>query len=147
MVSDHFQPTILAVSTLAAHGATLTPLARLERRVPTLYVKNEEEKGDARAFARELSGCVSDQQPESYDLSSLAATYVDNSAPLPRCLRNKVLRGVPFVFFVGASMCCRAPRSSPSMWPYRGDGVLVGSTPPLRHRRGASSEIYAERHR
>ena len=79
------------LETLAAHGATLTPLARLERRVPTLYVKNEEEKGDARAFARDLSRCVSDQQPESYDLSSLAATYVDNSAPLPRCLRNKAV--------------------------------------------------------
>ena len=101
------------LETLAAHGATLTPLARLERRVPTLYVKNEEEKGDARAFAHDLSRCVADQQPESYDLSSLAATYVDNSAPLPRCLRNKVLRGVPFVFFVGASM---APGAAPSMW-------------------------------
>ena len=37
------------LETLAAHGATLTPLARLERRVPTLYVKNEEEKGGQQA--------------------------------------------------------------------------------------------------
>lgn len=54
-------------------------------------MKNAEASGDVKTFARNLARCVADSEPESYDLSMLAAQYANASAPLPRCLRNKAV--------------------------------------------------------